>query len=141
VADIGPFENEDQALATPEAARMRAAFDANPGPGAGDAGRLKVITSACETAGVTLGAYELRFLQWISQWETAQAVALAGIIRRAAQPGARLVEEALHLLQNGKYAPGGTENWRDWERKAEAYLLSQLPAPHHTTAAPEGDMP
>lgn len=28
-----------------------------------------------------------------------------------------LLEEALHLRMNGEYAPGGRENWPDWERK------------------------
>lgn len=37
----------------------------------------------------------------------------------------RLLEEALHLRANGERAPGGTETWQQWERKAEEYLRSQ----------------
>lgn len=33
-----------------------------------------------------------------------------------------LVEEALHLRANGERAPGGSETWQEWDRKAEAYL-------------------
>lgn len=33
-----------------------------------------------------------------------------------------LLEEALFLRMNGEYAPGGTENWPDWDRKAETFL-------------------
>jgi hypothetical protein len=36
----------------------------------------------------------------------------------------RLLEEALHLRMNGERAPGGTETWQDWERRAETYLRS-----------------
>ena len=38
----------------------------------------------------------------------------------------RLLEEALHLRMNGERAPGGNENWREWERRAETFLRSQL---------------
>ena len=36
-----------------------------------------------------------------------------------------LVREALHLRQYGEYAPGGTENWRDWDRKATEWAYAQ----------------
>jgi len=39
----------------------------------------------------------------------------------------RLLEEALFLRANGEYAPGGNENWHDWDRKAEVFLRSLLP--------------
>lgn len=38
----------------------------------------------------------------------------------------RLLEEALHLRQNGERAPGGTETWRDWDRKVERFLRDAL---------------
>jgi hypothetical protein len=42
-----------------------------------------------------------------------------------------LLKEAFHICQNGERAPGGNENWRDWERKTETYLRSLLrPEPH-----------
>lgn len=34
----------------------------------------------------------------------------------------RLVEDALHLRTVGERAPGGTETWADWDRRAEAFL-------------------
>lgn len=39
----------------------------------------------------------------------------------------RLLEEALHLRMNGERAPGGNETWRDWDRKADAYLRETAP--------------
>ena len=37
----------------------------------------------------------------------------------------RLLEEALHLRQNGERAPGGTETWAHWERRAETFLRTE----------------
>lgn len=42
-------------------------------------------------------------------------------------PGSRLLEEAFFLRQNGEHAPGGNENWHDWERRTEVFLRSLLP--------------
>lgn len=47
-----------------------------------------------------------------------------------------LLEEALFLRQNGEYAPGGRENWHDWDTKAER-LLRGLPPAGQPQAAPE----
>lgn len=38
-----------------------------------------------------------------------------------------LLKEAHFLRQNGEYAPGGNENWHDWDLKAELFLRSLLP--------------
>lgn len=43
-------------------------------------------------------------------------------------PPVALLKEAMHLRMNGEYAPGGRENWPDWDAKTEAYLMSLLPA-------------
>jgi hypothetical protein len=40
-----------------------------------------------------------------------------------------LLNEAFFIRQHGERAPGGNENWRDWERKTETYLRSLLPEP------------
>ena len=37
----------------------------------------------------------------------------------------RLLEEALHLRQNGERAPGGNETWAQWERNAEEFLRTE----------------
>lgn len=39
-----------------------------------------------------------------------------------------LLKEAFFIRQHGERAPGGNENWRDWERKTELYLRSLLAA-------------
>lgn len=42
-------------------------------------------------------------------------------------PLTRLAEEALFLRQYGERPPRGSENWRDWDAKAEKLLRSTLP--------------
>jgi hypothetical protein len=37
-----------------------------------------------------------------------------------------LLEQALFLRQHGEYAPGGRENWHDWDLRAEAFLRGWL---------------
>jgi hypothetical protein len=92
--EYGPFKNEREALATRAATLVQAAYDAHPDDRtAASRERLRLLTEACEAAGVALGDYDLRLFGWLSQWETGQCVALAGIIRRAAaQPEAAETE-------------------------------------------------
>jgi hypothetical protein len=42
-------------------------------------------------------------------------------------PAVELLEEALFLRMNGDYAPGGTNNWHDWDSRAEVFLRGLLP--------------
>lgn len=86
-SEWGPFSCEREALATRAAAAIRAAYDAAPGTGATFPAALKVLTDACEAAGVELGAYDLSPLRQMSYMEIAQCAALAGIIRRAFEAG------------------------------------------------------
>ena len=37
----------------------------------------------------------------------------------------RLLEAAMHLRANGERAPGGSETWQHWERRAEAFLRTE----------------
>lgn len=37
-----------------------------------------------------------------------------------------LLVEALHLRMHGEFAPGGSENWHDWEGRAEGFLRGLL---------------
>lgn len=50
-------------------------------------------------------------------------------------PAIKLLEEALFLRMNGEYAPGGNENWHEWDDKAERFLRSLL------LPEPEGEEP
>ena len=87
MTEYGPFETERDAVATRAAASIRAAYDAAPGAGATFPAALKVMTDACEAAGVELGTYDLSPLRQMSYMEIGQCVSLAGIIRRAFEAG------------------------------------------------------
>jgi histidine triad (HIT) family protein len=47
--------------------------------------------------------------------------------QREKVPAVKLLEEALFLRMNGEYAPGGNENWHDWDLRAEVFLRGLLP--------------
>jgi hypothetical protein len=47
----------------------------------------------------------------------------------------RLLEEALHLLTNGEFAPGGYETWPRWIVKTEEFLRGLLPPEAPTDSA------
>jgi hypothetical protein len=84
--DHGPFETEDQAR-TPAVLAVYEAFDADPGVGKMAPHNLAMLTSACQAAGVALGAYDARVLAWLGSWEPQTCAVIAGIIRRACEAG------------------------------------------------------
>ena len=43
----------------------------------------QLLTQACEQAGVTLGAYDQRIIDWLSGYEDATCMVIAGLIARA----------------------------------------------------------
>ncbi len=77
----GPFATEAEAAA---AAR---ALGGPPEPGwsiLSEEQRLAMLTAACGQAGVALGAYDRRILEWLAGWEDATCGVIAGLITRAA---------------------------------------------------------
>jgi len=80
--DHGPFESESQALAAPAVRAVYRAYDA--GTTSLHDGAADLLLSACERAKVTLGAYDRRILLWLAGFEPQAAVAVAGVIVRAA---------------------------------------------------------
>jgi hypothetical protein len=97
VAEHGPLETEQEASQTEAARAVYAAFDADPGPGKMRPHNLAMLTAACEAAGVDLGAYDRRTLEWLAGWEPGQCAALAGIIRRAAASEGSVTQWGLRL--------------------------------------------
>ena len=76
----GPFATEDEA-------RAAALCHIEPEPGwsilRGPQNR-QLLADACSAAGVTLGTYDARILDWMAGWEDATCAVVAGLIRRAA---------------------------------------------------------
>jgi hypothetical protein len=82
--DDGPFGTEAEARAA------ALALGGPPRPGwsiLSPPQRLRMLTAVCETAGVELGAYDARFLEWLSGWEDGFGGVFAGIVTRAASAG------------------------------------------------------
>ena len=77
-ADIGPYETEQQAADT-----CRSIYAQAPNLGYQKAYNRGRLTEACESAGVELGAYDLRVIEWLSRWEPEVVAAVAGLIARA----------------------------------------------------------
>jgi hypothetical protein len=74
----GPYETERQAG---DAARH--IYDSPPGTGAWAAGNHRLLLDACASAGVYLGAYDHRIIEWLTGWEPATCAVIAGLITRA----------------------------------------------------------
>jgi hypothetical protein len=82
----GPLETEAQARQLPAVRAVRDAFSADPGTGKMAPHNFAMLTSACEAAGVDLGAYDRTILGWLAGWEPHTCAVIAGIITRAACP-------------------------------------------------------
>lgn len=80
----GPYETERQVSETPAVRAVYAEFDADPGPGRMAAPNARMITSACDAAGVLLGAFDRRIVAWLAGWEPQTCAVIAGMIGRAA---------------------------------------------------------
>ena len=77
----GPFGTEADASAA------ALALGGPPGPGRPillEKQRLRMLTAACEAAGVELGTYDARVLGWLSGWDDSTCAVVAGLIARAA---------------------------------------------------------
>jgi hypothetical protein len=48
-------------------------------------------------------------------------------LRRERDTARSLLDTALNIRMYGERAPGGNENWRDWERDVSAYLYPETP--------------
>jgi hypothetical protein len=90
-SEWGPFATEREARSAPAATETAAEVTRLLGQGkrAPDtrAPRLDLLAAQCRHAGIEIGDYDLRLLQWLSGWETEMVMAAAGIIRRAFDAG------------------------------------------------------
>jgi hypothetical protein len=97
----GPFDTEDQARALPA---VRAAYDAahnSPRRGVMTEHNHRMLCEAATAAGVELGAYDHRILQWLAGYEPQTCAVLAGIISRARVAGRKRIDgsEAVTLAR------------------------------------------
>lgn len=80
---MGPYDTEQQAAAEPMPRRWAGLRHAGrPGCEIRDLKR-QALLDACAAAGVQLGNYDRRVLDWLAGWEPTVVQAIAGIISRA----------------------------------------------------------
>jgi hypothetical protein len=71
----GPFETERQAREATRQYPAGGAANGNP--------NLSILLDAVIAAGVPLGAYDRRILEWLAGWEPATCAVIAGLVTRA----------------------------------------------------------
>lgn len=99
--DNGPYETSDQVRHLPA---VRAIYDAMhdaPGRGGGQDECEKLLTSACEEAGVTPGAYDARIIRWLANWEPETCMVIAGLITRAVRQHPEATEYGVRFTLSG----------------------------------------
>lgn len=77
-----PYETEAQARAA-----ARHITGQPPGTGAWQAGSHRMLCEALSAAGVELGTWDHRIVQWLAGWEPSTCAVIAGLIARAHQAG------------------------------------------------------
>jgi hypothetical protein len=68
----------------PAVRAIYAAMRADTAGGAMTRGGRDLITAACQAAGVELGAYDTRIVEWVAGFEAETSAVIAGLIERAA---------------------------------------------------------
>jgi hypothetical protein len=84
-AVAGPFATERQA--------WHAADVAAPGSPMGPEANRALLLDALNAAGVQLGAYDRRIVDWLANYEPATCAVIAGLITRAAELAAKAERE------------------------------------------------
>lgn len=121
MTDNGPYETSEQVRRLPA---VRAIYDAmhdSPRRGTGQDECEKLLTRACEEAGVTLGAYDARILRWLANWEPETCMVVAGLITRAAQrPEGTVTEYGVRFTLYGSVEESPVPDKAAAERAIEA---------------------
>jgi hypothetical protein len=85
----GPFETEQQARQLPAVRAVYDAFDRDPGVGKMAGPNQRMLLDALAAAGVYLGAFDHRIVEWLAGWEPQTVAMVCGWVQRAGQAAAR----------------------------------------------------
>lgn len=85
---FGPYRDERQA-----AVDARDVLSIPAGPGVRKAANVEKLRDACAAAGVGLGDYDQRVVDWLGGWEPEVVQVVAGLIRRAGEASAEFGQE------------------------------------------------
>jgi hypothetical protein len=78
----GPYETEQEAVAA-----IRHIYETPAELGAVHTPNLRLLLDACADAGVMVGTYDVRILEWLANYEPATSAVVAGLITRAHESG------------------------------------------------------
>jgi hypothetical protein len=121
----GPYETEEQALAASAVKAVYRAYRA--GITSLHDGSVDLLLSACEKAGVVLGAYDRRILIWLAGFEPQAAAVVAGIINRAAARPPREVAFDVTVGDSAYFFLNqNPEEWSEQQRQLAINDLAHL---------------
>lgn len=86
---LGPYQTRQEAADSPMAQEVRGVHDAGRFPDAADhlptpaQIRSRYLKEACVAAGVELGAFDQRIVDWLAGWEDPTVQVVIGLISRA----------------------------------------------------------
>ena len=107
VENPGPFEDERQVRELPAVQAVYAAFRADPGVGKMTPHIMSMLYDALAAAGVYLGAYDHRIVEWLANWEPQTVAVIAGWVQRASQADGEAAARADQLLAKMRDGPPG----------------------------------
>ena len=81
------YETERQVGDLPAVQAIYAAFRADPGPGKMAPHTHRLLCEALAAAGVELGAYDHKIVEWLAGWEPTTCAVIASLIGRAHEAG------------------------------------------------------
>jgi hypothetical protein len=116
----GPYETERQA-------RIAAHALMSCGPGEGPAvssaaQNRQLLGRACEAAGVRMGQYDDRIIEWLAGYEDAMCAVIAGLTTRAFEAGLGDVAEDTRRIAEIR----GVLSRFDWEHDDRQYALERI---------------
>lgn len=111
----GPFETEQQARQLPAVGQVYAAFRADPGAGKMAPHNQRMLLDALAAAGVYLGAYDHRIVEWLAGWEPQTVAVVCGWVQRAGQAGGQAAGRAGQLPARTREGPPGAAAARPLE--------------------------
>src|SRR5690349_1377288 len=118
-AAISPLETQRQALDLPVVQAIYAAMRIRPRGGA-DEMCARLITAACDGAGIELGGYDRRIIAWLAGWEPQICAVVAGLIARAAVAGRSRSRPSCRTCGEWLGRFDGIAGWRHWRYDLDA---------------------
>jgi hypothetical protein len=124
-ATFGPYGTEQETYDSPLARAVQAA---EPGRGVSADLNLAHLGAAIEQAGIRLGGYDLRILNWLSRYEPSTVQVVIGLISRAHAAGLAEAQQLDALTDEDRCQVCG-ESLREIQRGTLGHIPGESCAP------------